>query len=114
MSPRRRLASTWFASKGRPLKLGAPSFTITLKDLVSTDFFVVPTVNFRILFVSVVLAHHRRRVVHFNVTAHPTSEWTSQQMVKPFPWDAAPRYLLHDRDSIYGDPFRQRVRGMGP
>jgi len=112
MSPKRRLASTWFASKGRPLKLGAPSFTITLKDLVSTDFFVVPTVNFRILFVSVVLAHHRRRVVHFNVTAHPTSEWTSQQMVKPFPWDAAPRYLLHDRDSIYGDPFRQRVRGM--
>ena len=83
-----------------------------LKQLVATDFFVVPTVNFRILFVFVVLAHHRRRVIHFNVTAHPTSEWTAQQMAEAFPWDTTPRYLLHDRDSIYGDVFRQRVRGM--
>jgi putative transposase len=83
-----------------------------LKQLVSTDFFVVPTVNFRVLFVFVVLAHHRRRVIHFNVTAHPTSEWTAQQIAEAFPWDSAPRYLLHDRDSIYGDVFRQRVRGM--
>lgn len=84
-----------------------------LKQLVSTDFFVVPTVNFRILFVFVVLAHHRRRVIHFNVTAHPTSEWTARQIVEAFPWDTAPRYLLHDRDSIYGGPFPQRVQGMG-
>jgi len=83
-----------------------------LKQLVSTDFFVVPTVNFRILFVFVVLAHHRRRVIHFNVTAHPTSEWTVQQIAEAFPWDSAPRYLLHDRDSLYGQVFRQRVRGM--
>jgi hypothetical protein len=73
---------------------------------------VVPTVNFRVLFVFVVLAHHRRRVIHFNVTAHPTSEWTAQQITEAFPWGPAPRYLLHDRDSIYGDVFRQRVRGM--
>ncbi len=85
---------------------------IHLKQLVSTDFFVVPTVNFRILFVFVVLAHQRRRVIHFNVTAHPTSEWTAQQVVEAFPWDTAPRYLLRDRDSIHGDVFRQRVRGM--
>ena len=84
-----------------------------LKQLVSTDFFVVPTVNFRVLFVFVVLAHHRRRVLHFNVTAHPTSEWTAQQIAEAFPWDTAPRYLLHDRESIYEGPFRQRVRGMG-
>jgi len=83
-----------------------------LKQLVSTDFFVVPTVNFRILFVFVALAHHRRRVIHFNVTSHPTSEWTAQQIAEAFPWNTAPRYLLHDRDSIYGDVFRQRVRGM--
>src|SRR5215472_15869749 len=83
------------------------------KDLVSTDFFVVPTVSFRVLFVFVVLAHHRRRVVHFNVTANPTAEWTAQQIAEAFPWDTAPRYLLHDRDSIYGATFRQRVRGMG-
>ncbi len=81
-------------------------------QLVSTDFFVVPTVTFRVLFVFVVLAHHRRRIVHFNVTANPTSEWAAQQSVEAFPWDSAPRYLLHDRDSIYGDLFRQTVRGM--
>ena len=84
-----------------------------VKELVSTDFFVVPTISFRVLFVFVVLAHHRRRVLHFNVTAHPTSEWTGQQIAEAFPWDTAPRYLLHDRDLIYGDSFRQRVRGMG-
>jgi putative transposase len=81
--------------------------------LVATDFFVVPTLSFRVLFVFIVLAHHRRRVIHFNVTAHPTSEWTAQQIAEAFPWDTAPGYLLHDRDSIYGGPFCQRVRGMG-
>src|SRR5208282_1991686 len=82
-------------------------------QLASTDFFVVPTLTFRVLFVFVVLAHHRRRVIHFNVTAHPSSEWAARQIAEAFPWDSAPRYLLHDRDSIYGGPFRQRVRGMG-
>jgi len=84
-----------------------------VRSLVSTDFFVVPTVSFRVLFVFVVLAHHRRRVIHFNVTVHPTSEWTAQQMAEALPWDTAPRYLLHDHDSIYRGPFHQRVRGMG-
>jgi putative transposase len=67
-------------------------------QLVSTDFFVVPTVTFRVLYVFVVLGHHRRRVVHFNVTANPTSEWTARKIAEAFPWDSAPRYLLHDRD----------------
>jgi putative transposase len=84
-----------------------------MQQLVSTDFFVVPTVTFRVLYVFIVLAHDRRRLLHFNVTAHPTSEWTAQQMVEAFPWDHAPRYLLHDRDSIYEGSFRKRVRGMG-
>jgi transposase InsO family protein len=82
-------------------------------QLASTDFFVVPTVTFRVLFVFVVLAHHRRRVIHFNVTAHPSSEWAARQIAEAFPWDSAPRYLLRDRDSIYGDSFRQIVREMG-
>jgi transposase InsO family protein len=82
-------------------------------QLVSTDFFVVPTVTFRLLFVFVVLAHHRRRVIHFNVTAHPSSEWTARQIAEAFPWDSAPRYLLHDRDSIYGNSYHQAVREMG-
>jgi putative transposase len=74
-----------------------------VRDLVSVDFFTVPTVSFRVLFVFVVLAHHRRRIVHFNVTEHPTAAWTGQQMMEAFPEDTAPRYLLRDRDKIYGE-----------
>jgi len=84
-----------------------------MKELVSTDFFVVPTVTFRVLFVFVMLAHYRRPVIHFNVTTNPRSEWTARQIAQAFPWDSAPRYLLHDRDSIYGNSFRQFVREMG-
>jgi transposase InsO family protein len=83
-----------------------------VQDLVSVDFFTVPTVSFRVLFVFVVLAHHRRRVTHFNVTEHPTAWWTGQQMVEAFPEDTLPRYLLRDRDKIYGCDFRERIRGM--
>ena len=82
-------------------------------DLVSIDFFTVPTAHLRVLFVLVVLAHHRRRVVHFNVTEHPTAAWTAQQIVDAFPDDSAPAYLLRDRDTVYGDTFRKRVKGMG-
>jgi transposase InsO family protein len=82
-------------------------------DLVSLDFFTVPTVRLRVLFVLVVLAHHRRRVVHFNVTEHPTAHWTAQQIVDAYPDDSAPSYLLRDRDSIYGHAFRKRVKGLG-
>jgi len=81
-------------------------------DLVSLDFFTVPTARLRVLFVLVVLAHHRRRVVHFNVTEHPTAHWTAQQIVDAFPDDSAPSYLLRDRDQVYGEQFRHRVKGM--
>ena len=83
-----------------------------VKQLVSMDFFVVPTVTFRILYVFLVLAHDRRHVVHFNVTEHPTAEWTAAQLVQAFPWDEAPRYLLRDRDSVYGDVFCAQVKCM--
>ena len=65
-----------------------------VKDIVACDFFTVPTVTFRVLFVFIMLAHERRRIVHFNVTDHPTAEWTAQPIVDAFPWDTAPRYLL--------------------
>jgi putative transposase len=81
-------------------------------QLASVDFFTVHTVWFEILFVFVVLAHDRRRVVHFNVTAHPTAEWTAQQMLEAFPFDTVPRYLLRDRDRIYGQEFRKQVAIM--
>jgi putative transposase len=84
-----------------------------VKDLVSVDFFVVPTVTFKILLVFVVLAHARRRIVHFNVTDHPTASWTAQQVPEAFPWDETPRYLLRDRDRVYGSAFKERVERMG-
>jgi putative transposase len=83
-----------------------------VRDLVSIDFFTVPTVRLHVLFVLVVLAHHRRRVIHFNVTEHPTAAWTAQQIVDAFPDDSAASYLLRDRDQVYGEQFRHRVKGM--
>ena len=79
----------------------------------SIDFFIVPTATFKILFVLVILRHRRRKVVHFNVTANPTAQWTAQQVVEAFPEDSAPKYLMRDRDSIYGVFFRNRVKNMG-
>src|SRR2546426_8739415 len=84
-----------------------------VRDLVSLDFFTVPTARLRVLFVLVVLAPHRRRVIHFNVTEHPTARWTAQQIVDAFPDESAPAYLLRDRDHVYGRQFRHRVKGMG-
>jgi len=77
--------------------------------LGSIDFFTVPTVTGRVLFVFIVLLHHRRRIVHFNITEHPTAAWTAQQVIDAFPHDTAPRWLLRDRDAIYGEAFRERV-----
>jgi len=83
------------------------------EDLVSIDFFVVPTATFRVLYVFLVLEHERRRIVHFNVTDAPSARWTGQQLVNAFPYDSAPQYLIRDRDKIYGAAFVRRVRAMG-
>jgi len=84
-----------------------------VKDLVSIDFFVVPTATFRVLFVLVVLLHDRRRVVHFNVTDHPSARWTGEQIIQAFPGGDEPRYLLRDRDKIYGKEFQERIQAIG-
>jgi transposase InsO family protein len=83
------------------------------KQLVSIDFFTVPTIRFQVLYVFLVLAHDRRRILHFNVTAHPTAEWVGQQLREAFPFDQVPHYLLRDRDAIFGNDFREQVRDMG-
>jgi transposase InsO family protein len=83
------------------------------KNIVSADFFVVPTVFFRVLFVFVILSHDRRRPIHVAVTEHPTSEWASQQLLEAFPWDSAPRYMLRDRDRSYGENFSEAARWLG-
>jgi hypothetical protein len=79
----------------------------------SMDFFVLPTATFRLLFVFIVLHHERRRIVHIGVTAHPTATWIKQQMTEAFPWDTAPRYMIRDRDSVYGSVVRARIKAMG-
>jgi putative transposase len=83
-----------------------------VSELVSVDFFV-PTATFRVFFVLVLLAHRRRRLIHFNVTEHPTAAWTAQQIGEAFPEDRVPRYLIRDRDRVYGDQFRDSMREMG-
>ena len=82
-----------------------------VRQLVAVDFFVVPTLTFRVLFVFVVLAHDRRQILHVKVTGHPTAAWTSQQLRNAFPWDTAPRFLLRDRDGPYGEEFRGCLDG---
>jgi transposase InsO family protein len=83
-----------------------------LGEIVAVDFFTVPTIRFRVLFVFLVIEHERRRVLHFGVTEHPTAEWTAQQMAEAFSERDAKRYLIRDRDSIYGDEFRRRVHSL--
>jgi transposase InsO family protein len=101
----------------RSRKAPSPAWKAFLKnhfnDVVSIDFFIVPTIRFKLLFVLVVLAHSRRKVLHFNVTENPTGQWTAQQLVEAFPWRTAPKYLLRDRDAIYGSAFQRRVQSMG-
>jgi len=72
-----------------------------VKQIVAADFFVVPTATYRLLFVLVLLAHDRRRIVHVAVTEHPTAAWTAQQFREAFPWDHSPRYVIHDRDLAF-------------
>ncbi len=81
--------------------------------IAAIDFVVVPTINFQLLFVFVVIAHARRRFVHFAITANPTAEWAARQIVEAFPWNEAPRYLIRDNDGIYGQIFQNKLRALG-
>jgi putative transposase len=83
------------------------------KAIASIDFFTAPTATFRILYVFLVLSHERRRVIHFDVTDSPTALWTGRQLVQAFPWDTTPRFLLRDRDAIYGPDFLRSVSNLG-
>ena len=83
-----------------------------VSQLASVDFFTVPTATFRVLFVFVVLLHDRRRIVHVNVTAHPTAAWTAQQLREAWPWDTAPHFVIRDRDTIYGSDLRRAAQAM--
>lgn len=81
--------------------------------IASVDFFVVPTIGFKLLFGFAVLRHGRRQIAHVAVTAHPTAKWIARQISEAFPWDTTPRYLVRDRDGVYGEAFRKRLGSMG-
>ena len=109
-----RTVGRWMPKKSKPPSQTWRTFLENhVKDIASMDFFVVPTATFRVLYVLVILRNDRRRIVHVNVREHPTAEWTAQQVVEAFPWDEAPRFLLRDRDGIYGGAFISRVKGLG-
>jgi len=84
-----------------------------IDGIAAIDMFVVVTAAFRLLYVCVILCHARRKILHLNVTSHPTAGWLSRQITEAFPWDSAPRYLLRDRDASYGRCFRDRAQAMG-
>lgn len=100
-------------SRKPPSQTWRTFLTNNVSGLVSVDFFTVPTIRFQVLYIFLVLAHERRRIVHFAVTAHPTAARTAQQLREAFPWDNAPRYLLRDRDRIFGHDFVEQVKRMG-
>ena len=82
-------------------------------QLVSIDFFTVPTITMRVLFALIVPQHNRRKLLHFNVTEHPTGAWTAQQIVEAFADREAAQYLIRDRDSRYSTEVRQRIQSLG-
>jgi transposase InsO family protein len=98
----------------RPPSQGWRTFLRNHADgIASIDLFVVPTITFKLLYGFVVLRHSRRQLLSIAVTAHPTAEWIARQINEAFPWESAPRYLVRDRDSSYGAPFKQRLRARG-
>ena len=82
-------------------------------DIAAMDLFVVPTIGFDLLYAFVIVRLDRRDLVWINVTANPTAEWVARQITEAFPWDEAPRYLIRDRDRIYGSVVTRRLRAMG-
>ncbi len=104
-------------SQPRPRKPPSQTWRSFLRNhlfqAAAMDFFVIPTVTFRLLYGFVVLGHGRRRILHVAVTAHPTAAWTAQQLREAFPWDAAPRFLHRDRDGAYGADVLRAMQAMG-
>src|SRR5450759_2729507 len=82
-------------------------------DITAMDLFVVPTIGFKLLYGFMIVRLHRRDLVWINVTTNPTAEWVARQITEAFPWDGAPRYMIRDRDQIYGTVVTRRLRAMG-
>ncbi len=96
-----------------PAKRWAAFLSNQREVIAAMDFFTVPTLTFGVLYCFFVIAHDRRRILHCNVTRHPTSAWVSQQLREAFPFDAAPRYLIHDRDATFSAEVQTTAKTLG-
>src|SRR6202165_4783540 len=104
----------YMARGRRPPSQGWKTFLHNHADgIASIDLFVVPTISFRLLYGLLILHHDRRQILWLGVTAHPTAEWISRQLTEAYGWKVAPRYIIRDRDAVYGDVFIRRLRAMG-
>ena len=111
---RQTTVAKYMVKPARPPSQGWKTLLYDHADgIVSMDLFVVPTVSFRLLYGLLILRHARRELLWLAVTAHPTAEWIARQLTEAFGWRDAPRYLLRDRDSIYGSDFIRHIRPMG-
>src|SRR5258708_590801 len=103
----------YMARGRRPSSQGWKTFLHNHADgVASMDLFVVPTISFRLLYGLLILHHGRRQILWLGVTAHPTAEWISHQLTEAYGWKVAPRYIIRDRDAVYGDVFIRRLRAM--
>jgi transposase InsO family protein len=104
----------YMVKRGRPLSQGWRTFLCNhAPGVAAMDLFVVPTIGFKLLYAFVIVRLDRRDLVWINVTAHPTAEWVARQITEAFPWNEAPRYMIRDRDCIYGAIVTRRLRAMG-
>jgi transposase InsO family protein len=98
---------------GRPGRSWATFLHNHADGIAAVDLFVVPTIGFKLLYGLVILGHGRRKLIHHAVTVHPTAEWVARQIIEAFPWEGAPDYLVRDRDAVYGEVVKRRLRGLG-
>ena len=99
--------------RGRPTQNWKTFIRNHLNETAAMDFLTVPTVLFRNLYVFVIISLDRRRIVHFNVTYNPTAEWTARQIIQAFPFETAPRFIIRDRDKIYGEVVQDAITSLG-
>jgi len=104
----------YIATHTRPPSQGWRTFLRNHADgIASIDLFVVPTLSFRLLFGLLIMLHGRRQMLWLGVTAHPTAEWIARQLTEACGWEPVPRYIIRDRDSVYGEIFKRRLHAMG-
>ncbi len=96
--------------KGRPTQNWKTFLDNHLGEIAAIDFLTVPSISFQTIYVFVILSLDRRRVIHFNVTRHPTAEWTSRQLIQAFPFESSPKYIIRDRDGIYGEKVLETIK----